>query len=237
MPTQPILVIQAPSGLAAGECWWLGMDTISFLCPERLAPATWVELRLDPGGGRAALFMRARVDVLAEGRHARGYLHAGPYSPAGRTSLDQIEGTVRNLNPQAAPRRRDPLAAIEQDRLEQGRRLPGTVPPGGGPARPPPGPVAGLRFDRGPPASLLVELPTAELIRTHGRLDRKLPRLVLPGLPGPRAGELLLVAIRLPSGLFLQSEAEVGHADPDTLELRLRGDVAAIHAQLSFEAR
>lgn len=29
----------------------------------------------------------------------------------------------------------------------------------------------------------------------------------------------------------------MGHADGDTLELRLQGDVAAIYAQLSHEAR
>lgn len=237
MPTQPALTIQAPSGLSSGECWWLGMDTLSFLCPERLETGTWVELRLDPGAGRPAVFMRARVDALAQGRHPRGYLHAGPYTPAGRTSLDQVEGAVRSLNPQAAPRRRDPLAAIEQDLEQRGRRLPGTIPPADSARPPAPGPVPGLRFDRGPPASLLVELPTRELVRTHSRLDRRMPRLVLPAVPGPRRGELLLVAIRLPSGLFLQSEAEVGHADGDTLELRLQGDVAAIYAQLSHEAR
>lgn len=237
MPTQPALTIQAPSGLASGECWWIGMDTISFLCPERLEPGTWVELRLDPGGGRPAMFMRARVDVLAQGRHARGYLHAGPYSPAGRTSLDQVEAAVRSLNPQAAPRRRDPLAAIEQDLQQRGRRLPGTIPPVEAATRPPPGPTPGLRFDRGPPASLLVDLLTRELVRMHSRLDRRMPRLVLPAVPGPRRGELVLVAIRLPSGLFLQSEAEVGQADADTLELRLQGDVAAVYAQLSHEAR
>ncbi len=224
---------QGPLGLGHGECWWLGIDAFSLLAEERIPRRSALDVRIDAGPGLGDVRLHGVVDALAQGRHARGYLHAARVRAVSGDTLARLEAILRMVNPAAAPRR---FGDVDPDAESIRRRLPGLA-TGALDARvattvePP-----AVHFHRGPPATVLVSLDSPAKLALHARLDPARPRIVVPALPGPLLGEVVLAVIETPHRIFVQCDAVVALADDQTLVLELdRGDRSVL-AQLRYEA-
>ncbi|RME28992.1 MAG: hypothetical protein D6798_01155 [Deltaproteobacteria bacterium] len=199
------LTIHHDQGLTEGEAWWINDGYLVLVCPEQYAPGDALEVRIDLGGPHGAVDTHAVVVENSPRRRRRGYVHCVQWLAHSLEDRDRVLAVVAELTPTSPA-----FDAVEPDAEDVDDPTTFDLPPpaldtghpdGSGSLRP--------QYDPGPPPSVYVAVDSLPELARHLAIIHHEVRLVLPRIPALREDTRVTVALRLPSGMFVQFDARV----------------------------